>query len=186
MTYIRNYEIRWHNVNNNIISLCEIGKYIPCGVVEVSVFKEGEQKGEAYIWNLHVRESMRGKGYGRQLLEKAIEVAFDAGCTKATLEWDIKDSPQWVLDWYVRNGFEEKEFGRGYAHMEKTLEMKLKGNDYQTCDEVMDKMIAEMKEGRDIEEIVYKYVNCANLNLRKQLISGLTAIRENATKGGQP
>jgi ribosomal protein S18 acetylase RimI-like enzyme len=85
------------------------------------IFKDGVHKGEAYLWNLHVRGECRRLGFGRTLLLRAISVARSRGCEMATLDWDIKESPRWVFDWYTRNGFEEREFGRDCAFMVKTL-----------------------------------------------------------------
>lgn len=47
------------------------------------------------------------------------------------------------------------------------------------ADELMDKIVKEMKAGGDIEEIIDKYVNCATPELRQQLIDGMNAIRVN-------
>jgi hypothetical protein len=45
-------------------------------------------------------------------------------------------------------------------------------------DELMAKIVAEMKAGGDIEEIVDKYVDCKDPEMRQQLIEGMTNIRE--------
>lgn len=47
------------------------------------------------------------------------------------------------------------------------------------ADELMGKILKEMKEGGDIEEIIDKYVDCASPELRQQLIDGMNAIRVN-------
>ena len=91
------------------------------GIVEVSVHKE---KKEAYIWNLNVEEEHRGNGLGRELLGKALSIAGERGCGEVKLDWDLRDSPRWVLDWYVRNGFDDREFGNGCALMVKSLTTK--------------------------------------------------------------
>jgi hypothetical protein len=44
-----------------------------------------------------------------------------------TLEWDRRDSPQWVFDWYTRQGFDEREFSEGYAMMVKDMTNYAKG-----------------------------------------------------------
>ncbi|MBQ8713067.1 MAG: GNAT family N-acetyltransferase [Prevotella sp.] len=87
------------------------------GIVEVRTFKTGKNKGRAYIWNLSVGEQHRGKGYGRALLSDAYDVAMLAGCREVELEWDRRDFPQWVFDWYQREGYDEREFSRDYALM---------------------------------------------------------------------
>lgn len=47
------------------------------------------------------------------------------------------------------------------------------------ADELMDKIVKEMKDGGDIEEIIDKYVDCTTPELRQQLIDGMNAIRVN-------
>ena len=116
---INSYKTEWTD-NDNIVLFVDLNGF-QVGIVEICIFKQGERKGEAYIWNLHVIEVGRMKGYGSHLIKKAIKIAKDHGCTRATLEWDIRDSPYWVYDWYTRLGFEEKKFGKGCAWMEKKL-----------------------------------------------------------------
>ncbi len=119
--YMLLYSTEWTDTDNTVISLYEKGNTQQIGIVEVTVFKTGERQGEAYVWNLHVKDELRGRGYGRALLSEAYDVAMLAGCKTVTLEWDEKDSPRWVLDWYVREGFDEREFGRGCAFMAKAV-----------------------------------------------------------------
>ena len=47
------------------------------------------------------------------------------------------------------------------------------------ADELMSKIVKEMKDGGDIEEIIDKYVDCTTPELRQQLIDGMNAIRVN-------
>jgi ribosomal protein S18 acetylase RimI-like enzyme len=127
---IRRYMTSWPSCDNVVISLMDAAypdTYEPeqIGIVEVRINKTGEHKAEAYIWNLHVKEEYRGKGMGRVLLNDAIWVAEENGCKAVTLDWSIEEAPQWVFDWYYRNGFDERKFGRGCAFMEK----KLKGGE---------------------------------------------------------
>ena len=91
------------------------------GIIEIRIFKDGERKGEAYLWNLHVRGDRRRWGYGKELLREAIKIAKERGCKKVSLDWDITETPRWVRDWYEREGFEEREFGSDYVFMEKKL-----------------------------------------------------------------
>ena len=117
--YIKTYQTRWNDKDNFIFIGGRGSRIMAC--IEMTVFKEGDHKGEAYLWNLHVDEQYRLCGFGRELIDCALESARIFNCTRATLEWDIKDSPQWVFDWYTRLGFEEKKFGKGCAWMEKKL-----------------------------------------------------------------
>mgnify|MGYP002621768136 CR=1 FL=1 len=119
--YTLHFCTEWTDCDNIVISLYENGNPYQIGIVEVRVFKTGDHKGEAFIWNLYVCDTHRGKGYGRVLLSDAYDVAMLADCKKEILEWDLRDSPHWVYDWYVREGFEEKEFGKGYALMVKEI-----------------------------------------------------------------
>ena len=47
------------------------------------------------------------------------------------------------------------------------------------ADELMGKIIAEMKDGGDIEEIVNKYISCDDPELRQELIEKMTELRDN-------
>ena len=121
--YTLHYTTEWPTTKNVIVSLYETGEHKPqIGIVEVRIFRgESPQKGEAYIWNLFVDEQHRCKGYGRALLSDALDLAMLNDCHTAVLEWDKRESPQWVFDWYTRHGFDEKEFGPGYALMKKDM-----------------------------------------------------------------
>ena len=123
---IKSYTTEWPTATNVVISLLDAeypDTYEPTqiGIVEVKAFKSGPHKGEAYIWNLHVNEDQRGNGGGKILLRAAINAAIVLGCDAATLDWSIEESPEWVFDWYMRNGFDERQFGRGCAFMVKVL-----------------------------------------------------------------
>lgn len=116
---VRTYITKWPSADNVVISLQ--GAFAQVGIIEMRIFKDGEHNGEAYLWNLHVRDECRKKGFGRTLLVRALSIARARDCKIATLDWDIKEAPRWVRDWYEREGFEEKEFGRDCAFMVKTL-----------------------------------------------------------------
>ena len=45
-------------------------------------------------------------------------------------------------------------------------------------DELMRKIVEEVKAGGDIEEIVDKYVNCATPEMRQEVIDGIKGIRD--------
>lgn len=74
----------------------------------------------AFIWGLFVKTEYRRKGVGGQLLARAEEAARWLGQTIVALEWE-RPTPQWVYDWYVRKGYDEKEFGNGCSRLYKTL-----------------------------------------------------------------
>lgn len=117
------YRTRWTDNDNVIIMLFAPGDIEPSGIVEVRIDK-GRRKGQAYIWNLHVSKRSRRRGYGQALLDSALTEARVSDYTEAVLEWDLRDSPHWVLDWYCRQGFNESEFGNGCALMRKDLTAK--------------------------------------------------------------
>ncbi|MBQ8713070.1 MAG: GNAT family N-acetyltransferase [Prevotella sp.] len=119
--YTLHYRTEWTDCDNTVISLYVSGSEQQAGIVEVRTYKKGKHRGQALIWNLSVREQHRGKGLGRALLSAAYDVAMLAGCREAVVEWDLRDSPQWVFDWYEREGYDEREFGRGYALMVKPI-----------------------------------------------------------------
>jgi len=121
---VKVYRTKWPTCDNIVVSAWEDQKQI--GIIEIRIFKEDPYKGEAYFWNLHVNAERRGKGYGRTLLKAATYIAKNSGCNVATLDWDIKESTKWVFDWYTRNGFEEREFGRDCAFMVKKLKEESK------------------------------------------------------------
>ncbi len=114
------YKTEWEGRDNIVISLFR-NDGVQCGIIEVAIYKGGEHDGEALLWNLHVTKECRGKGFGKFLLNEAYEEACHHHCHIAALEWSLKDSPHWVLQWYIRQGYEEKEFGDGYALLKKKI-----------------------------------------------------------------
>ena len=122
--YIETYITEWKDKDNVIISVrkhdCETSEQV--GVVELAVYKNGEHAGEALVWNLHVDEHHRRKGFARQLMEEARKTAKHLGAHTCVLEWSLDESPRWVAWWYARLGYDEKEFSNTYALMK--LEIK--------------------------------------------------------------
>lgn len=121
--FTRHFTTEWADTKNVVVSLYEAGDpQVQIGIIEVRLFRgESKYKGEAYIWNLWVSEGYRRKGYGRALISDALNLAMTDGCKAVTLEWDRRDSPQWVFDWYIDQGFRECEFSAGYAMMVKDM-----------------------------------------------------------------
>ena len=122
--YIETYITEWKDKDNVIISVRkdEGDTSEQVGVVELAVYKHGEHDGEALVWNLYVDMEERGRGLARRLMDEAKKVAKHLGAHTCALEWSIEESPYWVFDWYTRLGYDEKEFGNGYALMK--LEIK--------------------------------------------------------------
>jgi GNAT superfamily N-acetyltransferase len=124
--YTETYITHWNDNDHVIISLlnCEdFDNDIPeqVGVVELAVYKHGEHEGEAMVWNLYVDEDHRRKGLARELIDEAHKTAKHLGAKVTALEWSLKESPYWVLDWYCRLGYDEKEIGNGCALMKRPL-----------------------------------------------------------------
>lgn len=77
---------------------------------------------DALIYALWVNTPYRGQGRGRALLKRAERMAKEFGCKVVALTWDEKEAPRWVLDWYLRQGYNDKQFGRGCALLVKDIE----------------------------------------------------------------
>ena len=124
--YIEMYITEWKDKDNVIISLYKDGYSVSeqVGVVELAVYKHGEHDGEALVWNLYVDEPHRRKGLARELMDEAHKTAKHLGVKVTALEWSLKDSPYWVIEWYCRLGYDEKEIGNGYALMKRPLTNK--------------------------------------------------------------
>ena len=125
--YTETYITEWKGKDNVIISMWKYDSVVyecasQVGVVELAVYKKGEHEGEALVWNLYVDEPERRKGLARQLMEEARKTAKHLGAHTCALEWSLRESPNWVFDWYCRLGYDEKEFGPGCSLMK--LELK--------------------------------------------------------------
>lgn len=95
------------------------------GVVLLDVFPNNEAlkerwQADCYLWSLNVEEPMRGQGLGTQLIKDAIAEAKARGCKTMSLEW-ASPTPLWVLQWYDRLGYKEREFGKDCSLMVKKL-----------------------------------------------------------------
>lgn len=83
------------------------------GIATCIVNYYGDNKKQAYLWNLQVKEEYRKCGIASQLMDKVCQDAKTRGCKEISLEWEAEESDGWVLDWYKRLGFkvdfEEKD-----------------------------------------------------------------------------
>ena len=86
--------------------------------------KERYAGADALIFALWVNKPYRAHGVGRALLGMAESMAKELGCKAVALTWDEHGSPRWVLDWYLRQGYNGKRFGRGCAMLVKDLEVE--------------------------------------------------------------
>ena len=122
--YTETYITEWKDKDNVIISIWhqnELNDTEQVGVVELAVYKNGEHKDEALVWNLYVDEPHRRKGLARKLMDEAHKTAKHLGAKVTALEWSLEESPYWVIDWYYRLGYDEKEFGPGNALMKRPI-----------------------------------------------------------------
>ncbi len=55
-----------------------------------------------YLEDLYVKESYRGKGYGKALLEKIILKAKEQDCGR--VEWSVLDWNKTAIDFYIKMG----------------------------------------------------------------------------------
>ena len=120
--YIETYITEWKDKDNVIISMWKYDSVVyeassQVGVVELAFHKNGKHEGEALVWNLYIDTEERGRGLARRLMDEAKKVAKHLGAHTCALEWSIEESPHWVFQWYTRLGYDEKEFGNGYALM---------------------------------------------------------------------
>lgn len=67
-----------------------------------------EGKADALIYSLWVDEFARRRGVGRKLLEMAEREARRMGCKTVCLEWDWRETPEWVRRWYNRMGYSKQ------------------------------------------------------------------------------
>lgn len=65
---------------------------------------------DALIYSLWVDEAHRGREVAKLLMETAERELRSCGITTVAISWDGRDSPQWVLQWYERLGYEGKAF----------------------------------------------------------------------------
>jgi GNAT superfamily N-acetyltransferase len=59
-----------------------------------------------YLEDLFVRPSMRGKGYGRALLQRLARIAHERGCGR--MEWAVLDWNEAAIQFYKKLGAEPK------------------------------------------------------------------------------
>ena len=75
----------------------------------------------AFIYGLYVCEGCRKDGLATELLKMAELIARRNGHDEVYLDWKESESPNWVLEWYLRNGYEKSSSGKGYFRLRKRL-----------------------------------------------------------------
>lgn len=115
---IKTFLTEWTD-NNRTTLIAEDSRGVIIGTANIDYL--ANKKDEAFVWNLFVDEKYRKKGVAEALLKVAEKDAQSYKCDHMALEWYLKDSPRWVFDWYVRLGYEEKEFGKDCSLLVKQL-----------------------------------------------------------------
>ncbi len=117
-------EQHWYGVDRVLITDEEYN-----ASVQLDIFPKGKDEGrsehykaDCLVWGLWVDESHRGWGIGKRLMRVAIIKAELYGCKSIALEYDNRDTPEWVKNWYERMGFKEVAFGRYSSLMVKQLD----------------------------------------------------------------
>ena len=116
MTHFTIHRQEWHTLTRYILS-CEEG------TITLELYKEpqGHDKVQAYICNLWVKEPYRKQGIAAQLLNKIEEIAREDGHKEVWLQWDRRDTENFVRKWYERQGYAKKAFGNNILLMKKEL-----------------------------------------------------------------
>lgn len=89
------------------------------GIGIIGVKFENDYPVTAFICDLSVLEMYRHNGIGSELMEKALEVAKNLGCTFAELQAD--KNKDWLVAWYSELGFEISYVGKDEYTMTKIL-----------------------------------------------------------------
>ena len=116
MTHFTIHRQEWHTLTRYILS-CEEG------TITLELYKkpQGEKKIQAYICNLWVKEQYRHRAIASMLLLEVEKIAREDGHKEVWLEWDRRDTERFVLDWYMRNGYDDKAFGNNQVLLKKEL-----------------------------------------------------------------
>lgn len=85
---------------------------------------EQEFSDTAFIYALWVEPKYRRQSRAKKLLATAENIALKNGYKFALLEWEKKDSPKWVLEWYLRTGYKEIKSDELGCLLKKSLNLK--------------------------------------------------------------
>jgi ribosomal protein S18 acetylase RimI-like enzyme len=70
------------------------------------------EPGDLFLESINVHPGTRKKGIARAVMAKLMAIA-DAHGAPLTLEVDETSRSRWILDWYLRLGFEYHDIGSG-------------------------------------------------------------------------
>jgi ribosomal protein S18 acetylase RimI-like enzyme len=95
------------------------------GTVQLGIYKEPISDifpCRAYISCLWVDEEYRRQGIATRLMKCAEQLARNAGIDRVYLDFKEDDTPVEILEWYIRNGYEEiAEHSDGSYTLQKIL-----------------------------------------------------------------
>lgn len=93
------------------------------GSIMLELFPETQKNfgGTAYIWGLYVAEPHRRKGIATMLLDQAEHIARKEGHDAVFLEWEEKNTPYEILQWYMRRGYDAIALAPHNCLLKKTL-----------------------------------------------------------------
>ncbi len=91
---------RWHFGTRYLL-------YTKGASVQLETFKTPQVyiDGTALIWALWVDEPYRRRGIAARLLDRAEELARSEGHEAVYLDWDGRDTPVAILEYYKRRGY---------------------------------------------------------------------------------
>lgn len=77
----------------------------------------------AFVFNLWTSPEYRRHGQAARMLSAAERTALQRGHSSVFLDWELKESPLEILDWYMRNGYEIVGFNSkgDYFRLKKEL-----------------------------------------------------------------
>lgn len=107
---------RWSEYTRYLI----VGRYCSISLDLFDTF-HSSFGGTAFVHGLWVDEIKRRKGYATTILDTAEKIARRAGHKSVFLEWHGADTPEFVLQWYMRRGYNVREREDDYTLLEKTL-----------------------------------------------------------------
>lgn len=83
--------------------------------------KENICNADCILYALWVDPQWRGKGGGNYMLRAAEYNSKLKGAKTIALTYHSSDTPKWVLDWYIANGYQIKDEDEEYKVLVKTL-----------------------------------------------------------------
>jgi len=91
---------KWHDYTRYVIFDTSGGS------VQLELYPEIQKfGGTAFIYALWVDKSCRRRGMAKRLLDRAEGIAKQEGHEAVMLEWELKDTPIEILEWYKRRGY---------------------------------------------------------------------------------